>query len=255
MAAVEFEKDGRLGIITLNRPEARNAVNGDVAQTMEKILDDFESDPALWVAILTANGPAFCAGADLKEIAAGNGAALSTKKGGFAGLVQRERDKPLVAAISGSALAGGTEIALACDMIVCSTETNFGLPEVKRSLVAAAGGLFRLPRVLGMAPALEVIMTGDPLPAERAYQLGMVNAVVAPDQVMAEAKKLAERIIANAPLAVQASRRVATRAFMDEDAKLWKASGKEFQGIAGTEDFKEGPRAFIEKRPPNWQGR
>lgn len=255
MAAVELEKDGRLAIITLNRPEARNAVNGDVAQGMEAALDDIESDDEIWVTILTANGSAFCAGADLKEIAAGNGAALSTKKGGFAGLASRERNKPLIAAITGSALAGGTEIALSCDMIVCSEETNFGLPEVKRSLVAAAGGLFRLPRAIGMAPALEVILTGDPLGAERAHQLGMVNTVVPTDQVMDEARKLADRIIANAPLAVQASRRVATRAYMDEDADLWKASGKEFAGLTKTEDYKEGPKAFIEKRAPQWKGR
>lgn len=255
MAAVEFEKDGQRAIITLNRPEARNAVNADVASGMEAALDEYEADPNLWVAILTANGKAFCAGADLKEIAAGNGASLSTKKGGFAGLVQRERNKPLIAAITGSALAGGTEVALACDMIVCSEETVFGLPEVKRSLVAAAGGLFRLPRSIGLAPALEVIMTGDPLAAERAYQLGMVNKVVPTDQVMDEARKLADRVAANAPLAVQGSRRVAVRAFMDEDDALWRAGGKEFQGIAGTEDYKEGPRAFIEKRPPKWQGK
>jgi enoyl-CoA hydratase len=190
----------------------------------------------------------------LKEIAAGNGHKLSTKKGGFAGLVNRQRSKPLIAAITGSALAGGTEIALACDLIVCSTETVFGLPEVKRSLVAAAGGLFRLPRAIGMAPALEVIMTGDPLAADRAYQLGMVNYVVTPDQVMTQATELAKRIIANAPLAVQASRRVASRAYMDDDDALWQAGGKEFQAIAQSEDFKEGPKAFIEKRPPVWKG-
>lgn len=255
MAAVEFEKRGPIAIITLNRPKARNAVNGEVAETMEKILDEYEADSELWMAVLTANGPAFCAGADLKEIAAGNGAALSTKKGGFAGLVNRERNKPLIAVVTGSALAGGTEIALSCDMVVCSTATNFGLPEVKRSLVAAAGGLFRLPLAIGMAPALEVIMTGDPLSAERAYQLGMVNYVVEPDKVMEQALELAGRINANAPLAVQASRRVAIRAFVDEDEALWRASSTEFASIAKTEDYKEGPRAFIEKRTPNWQGK
>lgn len=251
---VEFEKQDRIAIITLNRPDARNAVNGAVAQGMEAALDDFESDPNLWVAILTANGKAFCAGADLKEIAAGNGAALSTRKGGFAGLVRRERNKPLIAAIAGSALAGGTEVALSCDLIVCSTETNFGLPEVKRSLIAGAGGLFRLPRAIGMAAGLEAIMTGDPLPAQRAYELGMVNKVVAPDAVMDEAKALAERIMANAPLAVQASRRVAMRALTDAEDDLWRASGAEFAEIAKTEDYKEGPVAFIEKRAPNWKG-
>ena len=252
---VEYEKQDRIAIITLNRPEARNAVNGALARRMEEILDDYESDPGLWVAIITANGSAFCAGADLKEIAAGRGIELSTKKGGFAGLVSRERTKPLIAAVTGSALAGGTEIALACDMIVCSNETNFGLPEVKRSLVAAAGGLFRLPRVIGMAPALEVIMTGDPLPAERAYQLGMVNQVVPAGEVMQAAKALAARVAAAAPVAVQQSRGVAVRAFNDDDETLWRASFKAFENNANTEDYKEGPRAFIEKRAPQWKGR
>ncbi len=252
---VEFETDQRLAILTLNRPEARNAVNGEVAQGLEAALDRYESDPDLWVAILKANGKAFCAGADLKEIAAGRFHLLVTKKGGFAGIVSRARTKPLIAAITGSALAGGTEIALSCDMIVCSEDTVFGLPEVKRSLVAAAGGLFRLPRAIGMAPALEVIMTGDPLSAARAHQLGMVNQVVPTDQVVSAARALADRVIANAPMAVQASRAIAVRAFIDEDAELWGASGAAFAEIGKTEDFKEGPRAFIEKRAPRWTGR
>ena len=252
---VEFEKHDRLAIITLNRPEARNAVNGDVATGMEAALDEYEADPDLWAALLTANGPAFCAGADLKEIAAGRGHLLATEKGGFGGLVRRERVKPLIAAVTGSALAGGTEIALSCDMIVCADDTVFGLPEVKRSLVAAAGGLFRLPRAIGMAPALEVIMTGDPLSAERAHQLGMVNQVVPAAEVLEAARALAGRVMANAPLAVQASRRVAVRAFMDQDDDLWRAGGTEFQRVAESEDYQEGPRAFIEKRPPVWKGR
>jgi enoyl-CoA hydratase len=253
--SVEYETRGHLAIITLNRPEARNAINGVMATGIENALDRFESDPDIWVAILTANGKAFCAGADLKEINAGNGGALGTEKGGFAGIVKRERTKPLIAAITGSALAGGTEIALSCDMIVCADTTNFGLPEVKRSLAAAAGGLFRLPRVIGMPTALEVILTGDPLPSQRAYELGMVNKVVPESDVMDEATKLADRIIANAPLAVQASRKVAAAALTDNDENLWRASGKAFAGLVGTEDFREGPLAFIEKRAPVWKGK
>ena len=253
--SVEFETKGHLAIITLNRPDARNAINGMMAQGIESALDKFEEDPNLWVAILTANGKAFCAGADLKEISAGNGAALSTKKGGFAGIARRERTKPLIAAITGSALAGGTEIALSCDMIVCADTTNFGLPEVKRSLVAGAGGLFRLPRVVGMPMALEVILTGDPLSSQRAYELGMVNKVVPEADVMAEATSLADRIMANAPLAVQASRTVTVDALKKGDDELWKASGTAFAGLVTTEDFKEGPRAFIEKRAPVWKGK
>ncbi|MDG1412315.1 MAG: crotonase/enoyl-CoA hydratase family protein [Acidimicrobiales bacterium] len=250
-----YEKRDRLAILTLNRPGARNAVNGDVAQRMEALLDDYEADDELWAAILTGNGPTFCAGADLKEIAAGNGASLTTERGGFGGLVMRDRRKPLVAAITGSALAGGTELALACDLIVCANDTRFGLPEVKRSLVAAAGALFRLPRAIGMAPALEAIMTGEPLPAQRAYDLGMVNRVVPAEQVMNEAVALAELITANAPLAVEASRTVAIRAYEGDDDELMRASLRAIGDLSATEDFAEGPRAFIEKRLPVWKGR
>lgn len=252
---VEYVKKGNVAIITMNRPEARNAINGEMAATMEAALDQMEADPEVWVGILTAVGKAFCAGADLKEISAGNGGALSTKKGGFAGIAKRERTKPLIAAITGSALAGGTEIALSCDLIVAADDTNFGLPEVKRSLVAGAGGLFRLPRQIGKAAALEAILTGDPLSSQRAYELGMVNKVVPEAEVMAEAEKLAGRITANAPLAVFASRTVALDAFTKSDDELWKDSGKAFASLVTTEDYKEGPRAFIEKRPPVWKGK
>lgn len=252
---VSFEKRERIAIITLQRPEARNAINPAVAQGVEEAMDKFEADNSLWVGILTAVGKVFCAGADLKEIAAGNGSKLSTTKGGFAGLVIRDRSKPLIAAIAGAAVAGGCELALSCDMIVASDEAVFGLPEVKRSLVAGAGGLFRLPRALGMAAGMEAILTGDPISAERAYALGMVNKVTASDQVMAEAVKLAKRIIANAPLAVQASRHVAAQALLEDDKTLWQASQQAMLSLVATEDFKEGPRAFIEKRPPKWQGK
>lgn len=252
---IEFEKKGSIAVITLNRPEARNAVNAELTQRMEEILDAYEADDELWAAILTAKGAVFCAGADLKEAAAGGGLKLSTEKGGFAGITGRERNKPLIAAITGSALAGGLEIALACDLIVCAEETVFGLPEVKRSLVAGAGGLFRLPRSIGMALALEAILTGDPFSSERAYQLGLVNAVVPSDAVMHEAIKLAERIVANAPLAVQASRRIAKQSFILDDESLFKAGNAELASIAKTADFKEGLSAFIEKRSPDWTGR
>ena len=252
---VEYVKKGNVAVITMNRPEARNAINGEMAATMEAAIDQMENDPEVWVGILTAVGKAFCAGADLKEISAGNGGALSTKKGGFAGIAKRERTKPLIAAITGSALAGGTEIALSCDMIIAADDTNFGLPEVKRSLVAGAGGLFRLPRQIGKAVALEAILTGDPLSSQRAYELGMVNKVVPEAQVMDEAMKLAGRITANAPLAVKASRAVALNATVKTDDELWKDSGVAFASLVNTEDYREGPRAFIEKRAPVWKGK
>ena len=176
---VEYETRDHIALITLNRPDARNAVNGEVARALESALDQYEGDDTLWAAILAAAGTVFCAGADLKEIAAGNRATLSTERGGFAGIVKRARTKPLIAAVNGAAVAGGCEIALACDLIVASENAIFGLPEVKRSLIAAAGGLFRLPRAIGRAVAMEMILTGDPIDAERAYALGLVNTVTA----------------------------------------------------------------------------
>lgn len=242
-------------VLTIDRPEARNAVSPAVAQQMEAALDTFEADPDAWVGIITGEGPAFCAGADLKVVAAGNGAQISTKKGGFGGIVVRERTKPLIAAVTGHALAGGCEILLACDMAVVAEGIKIGVPEVKRSLVAAAGALWRLPRVLGKARAAELALTGDPMTPEEALALGMVNKVVPVDQVMTEAKALAARIEANAPLAVQASLQVLNKAFDLTEAELYQESGRAFMSLVKTEDFAEGPRAFIEKRAPEWSGR
>src|SRR5438067_7641364 len=206
---VEYEQQGRVGLIRINRPDARNAVNADVANGMEAAIDRLEDDPETWVGVLTGEGPVFSAGADLKAIAAGQGNQLGTKRGGFGGITRRARTKPIIAAVDGPALAGGCEIALACDLIVASRAASFGLPEVKRSLAAAAGGLFRLPRILPPAVAMELILTGDPLPAERAHALGLVNELVAPGEVLRAALALAERVSANAPVAVRESRRVA----------------------------------------------
>lgn len=253
--AVEFERDGHVAVITINRPQARNAVNGEVASGIERALDQYEADAELWVAILTGTGPVFCAGADLKEIAAGNARSLATSKGGFGGLVKRERTKPLLAAVNGTAVAGGLELMLACDLAIAVEAAQFGLPEVKRSLVAGAGGLFRLPRAVGRSVAMELIMTGDTIGATRACELGLINTVVAADALMSEAKALAGRISANAPLAVQASRKIAERALVDDDEALWQQSAEAMRTIMQTEDFAEGPRAFVEKRAPVWTGR
>ncbi len=253
--AVEFETREHVAIITLNRPDARNAVNGDVAEGIEAAIDRYEADEALWVAILTGNGKVFSAGADLKAIASGEAQRLATERGGFAGLVKRERRKPLIAAVHGAALAGGCEIMLACDLAIAAEGTRFGLPEVKRSLAAAAGGLFRLPRAVGPSMAMEMILTGDPIEADRALALGLVNRVVPADALLEEALALAGRIAVNAPLAVQASRSIAARALIDDDEALWRASAEESRALFKTEDFKEGPRAFVEKRAPVWKGR
>ena len=252
---VDYELKGHVALITIRRPEARNAVNGEVAAGMEAAIDQLEDSQDAWVGIVTGEGPVFSAGADLKAIASGQAGALQTERGGFAGITRRERTKPIIAAVDGPALAGGCEITLACDMIVASKAAAFGLPEVKRSLVAAAGGLFRLPRVLPPKIAMEVVLTGDPITAERAYALGMVNELVEAGQAVEAAMALAERICANAPLAVRESRKVVMAADQVDDETLWKMSGAGMMALAATEDFQEGPRAFIEKRAPNWQGK
>jgi enoyl-CoA hydratase len=252
---VEYELQDHVAVLTINRPEARNAVNGDVAKGMEAGIDQLEEDDEAWIGIVTGNGPVFSAGADLKAIAAGQAGDLQTERGGFGGIARRERTKPLIAAVDGPALAGGCEIALACDLIVASREAVFGLPEVKRSLGAVAGGLFRLPRTIGPKVGMEVILTGDPLPAERAYQLGLVNELVEPGGALAAAKVLAGRITANAPLAVRECRKVVDAALTTDDEALWNMGFAAMARLAATEDFAEGPRAFIEKRPPQWKGR
>ncbi len=257
---VLFEKRGRIGIITLNRPEARNAVNGDVASGVEAALDAIEADDDIWVGIVTANTagqekPVFCAGADLKAINSGNAGGLSTKRGGFAGIAYRERRKPVIVAVDGLATAGGCEIVLSCDLVVASNRSSFGLAEVKRNLIAGAGGLFRLPRAIGRGAALEIILTGEPLAAQRAYELGLVNHVVAPDQVMPKAIEIAERICAAAPLAVWASRKVVLASAYEDDETLINMTNAEFGAIMASEDTKEGLNAFIEKRLPSWKAR
>ncbi|HZU72540.1 MAG TPA: crotonase/enoyl-CoA hydratase family protein [Acidimicrobiales bacterium] len=252
---VEYEEKGRVAVLTINRPEARNAVNGDVASGMEAAIDRLEESDDVWVGIVTGQGPVFSAGADLKAIASGQAAALQTAKGGFAGIATRQRLKPIIAAVDGPALAGGCEIVLSCDLVVASTAAAFGLPEVKRSLVAGAGGLFRLPRVLPRAVAMEVALTGDPITAERAYALGMINELVEPGQAVEAAMALAERICANAPIAVRESRQIVLAAGGANDDELWRLTNQAFAKVASTEDFAEGPRAFIEKRPPAWKGR
>jgi enoyl-CoA hydratase len=255
MSVIDFEVDGHVAVITINRPEARNAVNGDVANGIEEAIDRLEGDDSLWLGILTGVPPVFCAGADLKEINAGNAGALNTKRGGFAGITSRERTKPIIAAVDGPALAGGTEICLSCDLIVASTTAKFGIPEVKRCLVAAGGGLFRLPRKIPFNIAMELTLTGDPIDAERAHHFGLVNYVTEPGQALDRAKELARQIEANAPVAVRASRRVVLAAAQEDEATGWRLSGEAFAEAITSEDSKEGLMAFIEKRPPNWAGK
>ena len=256
---VTYSTDGRVGIITINRPDARKAINADVAQAMEAAIDQLEADDEIWVGILTANTegqerPVFCAGADLKAINSGQAAHISTHRGGFAGFVYRERRKPIIVAVDGLATAGGCEIVLAADLVIATTRSSFGLAEVKRNLIAGAGGLFRLPRAIGQAAAMEMILTGEPLPAERAFQLGLISRLVAPGEAMNEARKLALQITACAPLAVYASRKVVLAAAYQTDEELIDLTNQEFAKVMASGDTKEGLTAFIEKRMPNWTG-
>jgi enoyl-CoA hydratase len=251
---VHREVRGRVLVLTLDRPEARNAIDAATTTEMVDALDRFEADPDLWVAVLTHRGPVFCAGADLKAVASGGGHGIESKEHGFAGICARTRTKPIIAAVDGAALAGGFEIALACDCIVASTDARFGLPEVKRALVATGGGPFRMMRQLGPKVALELVMTGDPISASRAYELGLVNRIVEPGSVLDAALELAAAINANAPVAVRESRAVALAALDHPEADMWPIARDAMARNMATADFHEGPRAFVEKRAPNWSG-
>ncbi|HEY7107321.1 MAG TPA: enoyl-CoA hydratase-related protein [Acidimicrobiia bacterium] len=259
--AVLYSSSERIGVITLNRPEARNAVNRDVALGLEAAVDRLEDDPDVWVGVLVANTgeqdrPVFCAGADLKVLAeAGDARSLATARGGFAGFVYRERTKPIVVAVDGLATAGGLEIVLAADIAVATTRSAFGLAEVTRSIIAGAGGLFRLPRAVGRAVAMDAILTGEPIDARRAYELGLVSRLVEPGDASAEALHVAQRIVAAGPLAVRASRRVVLAAAQHDDEALQQLSEELLGAVMATEDFREGVTAFAEKRAPRWTGR
>lgn len=260
MTEVRYDVEGRIALITLNRPEARNAVNGAVAVGLEAAIDRLEADADVWVGILLANTegqerPVFSAGADLKELNAGNGAALSTRRGGFAGFTYRERRKPVIAAVDGLATAGGCEIVLACDLVVATTRSAFGLAEVKRNLVAGAGGLYRLPWAVGPAAAMEAILTGEPIPAERAYALGMVSRLVRAGEAQIASRALAEQVTAAAPLAVWESRAVVRAASSATEAELRAMTDDAMRVVMSSEDLGEGLTAFIEKRPARWAGR
>lgn len=254
---IEFRTDiaRHTAVITLDRPEARNAIDPTTAKQIEASLDAFEDDPRLRVAIIAARGPAFCAGADLKAVNAGLVHELNTERGGFAGLTQRVRSKPLIAAVDGPALAGGCEIVLACDLVVASRTATFGLPEVKRSLVAAAGGLFRLGRRVPLNVAMHCALTGEPLDAERAFQYGLVTTLTEPGEALTGALAVADQIAANAPLAVALSRQLVGETTLAPDDVAWQRSAEALQAVERSDDFREGVSAFLEKRPPEWTGR
>ncbi len=253
---VLHERRGNVEILTINRPEARNAINGAVSKAMSGLMDELAEDADCWVVVITGSGDkAFSAGMDLKAFSSGEGDDIMGVSGGFGGLTQRDFPKPIIAAVNGPALAGGFEIMLSCDLVVAAAHATFGIPEAKRGLIAGGGGLIRMPKRLPMAVALELAMTGDSIDAERAYALGLVNKVVPPDSLLPEAVALAERIAANAPLAVRYSKSVMRRAAEVPESEGWVINAEAVGVVFSSADAMEGPIAFAEKRPPNWQGK
>ncbi len=250
------ERRGHIEIVTINRPEARNSVNAAVSTGMAETMEALGEDPDCWVVVLTGSGDkAFCAGMDLKAFAAGEGPAILGAPGGFAGLVRRDFPKPLIAAVNGAALAGGFEIMLSCDLAIAAASATFGIPEATRGLIAGAGGLIRLPKRLPLAVALQLAMTGEMIDAEWALELGLVNKIVPAPDVLSEAVALAERIAANAPLAVRWSKKVMKRAAELPESEGWAVNDEAVGIVFSSADAMEGPIAFAEKRPPNWQGK
>ncbi len=255
MALVEVERRGATALVTLNRPEARNAISPEVSRAMVEILDAAEADDEVRAVVLTGAGEVFCAGADLKVVASGRAMDIANVKGSFAGIVTRDFPKPLIAAVNGPALAGGFEIVLACDIVVAAETAKFGIPEAKRGLMAVAGGLIRLPKRVSVAIALELAMTGDPIDARRAYDLGLVNRVVPAADVIDEALAIAERIAENSPIAVRMSRQIVREAVDLDEAAAWKRSNELSVEVFSSGDAIEGATAFAEKRPPVWKSR
>jgi crotonobetainyl-CoA hydratase len=250
------ERRGNVEILTINRPEARNAINGAVSKAMSAAMDELAEDADCLVVVVTGSGDkAFSAGMDLKAFSSGGGGDIMSGSGGFGGLTHRDFPKPLIAAVNGAALAGGFEIMLSCDLVVAADHATFGIPEAKRGLIAGAGGLIRMPKRLPVAVALELAMTGDPIDAERAYALGLVNKVVPAASLMDEALALAQRIAANAPLAVRYSKSVMKRSAEVPEDEGWAINGEAAGVVFSSADAMEGAVAFAEKRPPNWTGK
>lgn len=265
-AGALVERRGNVMVITINRPEARNAINSAVSIALGDALAQAQQDPDVWVVVVTGSGDkSFCAGADLKALSRGeNIGHPDHPKWGFAGYVRHFIDKPTIAAVNGTALGGGTELALASDLVVAGESATFGLPEVKRGLIAAAGGVFRLVDQIPRKVALQMMFTGEPITSAEALSWGLINEVV-PDgpegeegAVLGAALRLAERITVNAPLAVQASKRVAVGAddgIVAADESGWTRTMREVSTVFATDYAKEGPLAFAQKRQPVWKAR
>jgi enoyl-CoA hydratase len=240
-------------VITINRPDARNAVNGAVATGMAAALDRLDAETGLSVGVLTGAGGTFSSGMDLKGFLRGETPVVEGR--GLAGLTEAPPRKPLIAAVEGYALAGGFEMVLACDLVVASREAKFGLPEVKRSLVAGGGGLFRLPQRLPYYLAMELVLTGDPITADVAAHHGLVNRVVEPGGALDGALELAAAVAANGPLALASSKEIVRKSLDWSEDEAWKQQLDIMAPVFGSEDAREGAAAFAEKRPPRWQGK
>jgi enoyl-CoA hydratase len=251
--AVLTERRGRVLLTTINRPEQRNAVNAAVAAGIAEALDQLDADPGLSIGVLTGAGKGFSAGMDLKAFVTGDRPYAGER--GFAGITQRPSMKPLIAAVEGFALAGGLEIALSCDLIVASRGTRLGVPEVKRSLVAAAGALLRLPRTLPRNITMELALTGEPIDAARGYELGLVNRLCEPGEALVAALELAETIAANGPLALAATKRILVEAVDWPDSEFFTRQAEIVGPVMSSDDAREGAAAFAEKRAPVWKGR
>jgi crotonobetainyl-CoA hydratase len=247
-------------VVTLNRPEARNAINLETSNLVGDALERVERDPDVWALIITGSGDkAFCAGADLKAVSRGERLMSDEPiraRRGFAQYVSHPISKPTIAAVNGFALGGGTEITLASDLAIAAHTAQFGLPEVTRGIIAGAGGAFRLARQIPRKVAMEVMFTGSPISAQRAFELGLVNQVVEQSQVLDAALDLAQRICANAPLAVQATKRIAlgiVDGSIPDESGDWDRTGREVKVVMSSRDAREGPLAFAEKRKPVWE--
>ena len=250
---VLVERRGGVQVITINRPEAKNALNKGVADAVAAAVDELDEDSDLRVGVITGAGGTFSSGMDLKAFLTGE---LPTVEGrGLCGITEAPPRKPLIAAVEGWALAGGFEVVLACDLVVASEKARFGVPEVKRSLVAAGGAAFLLARRIPQALALEMLLTGDPMSAQRAAEVGLVNRIAPEGGALDAAVELAEAIAANGPLAVAATKQIARSTFDWTIADGWKKQSEIGLPVFGSEDAREGATAFAEKRPPVWKGK
>jgi enoyl-CoA hydratase len=252
-AAVLTERRDGVLLVTLNRPDARNAVNAALAEGVAAALDELDADDDLSVGVLTGAGKGFSSGMDLKAFVAGESPYAADR--GFAGITQRASEKPLIAAIEGFAVAGGFEVALSCDLIVAARGARLGIPEAKRSLVAAGGALLRLPRRIPYHVAMELALTGDPIDAERGYELGIVNRLAEPGGAVDAAVELAGEVARNGPLALRASKKIVQSSGDWTEAEAWAKQGEIAGPVMTSEDAREGAIAFAEKRDPQWRGR